>query len=307
MAIGTKYQTYQENNKVVYRLVKYKNTETAVLQDVDNPKITRVESINNIKDKFVELESDAILDIMITSSEDEFNDVYVCVYRKSDIASGSDMPALILRQDIYSYTKNAFDISDGIYVGECVTEYDKPSDLEKIADFCEFAKVDSNLYMDIYIDDTLDDIINLVEKTPKFNKSLNAVFSNLTAKNNDYVKGYCSNLRQLLEENHFMYSYRLIYNITQIDWPIILGKESYNSDGDIVLNSKQQKALEDILRQHITNIRILRYDYDIDVAEIVWSRHIMISDSEQKIYLVAYDKIDDYPIDEDIARGMGVN
>ena len=306
MNIGTKFQTFEGEERKVYRLIKFKNDSIVVLQDVNSGQ-NKIIGVDILKDKFVEIESDALLDIMITSYDNGDNDIYVCLYKKNDIASNNNMPVLILRQDVYSYSKNAFGDMSSIYVGECVTEFDKPSELVNLVDICEFSKVDSNLTLEVYVNDTEDDIIKLVNSNNKFNKDIESVLTTLSKKNTDIVKGYAKTFKELLDENHFMYSFRYVYNITQVDWPVDLGSQSHNADGDIILNSKQHKILEDILRQYITDIKVIEYDHDIDVADIVSSKHIMLSDVTGKIYLIAYTKTGDYPVDDDIARAMNVN
>ena len=168
----------------------------------------------------------------------------------------------------------------------------------------EFDKVDFNYTISLYIDDTLDSIFNIIPK--RVQKKFDKILAKLSSKNSALISGYCSTLRELFEDNKFIDAYRSIFNINQVDFPIILGKQSYNKDGDIILNSKQIKRIEDLLRKHISDVRVIEYDYDIDIKDIVSYSHILISDETQAIFLIAFNIVDEYPVDNDIEKAMRV-
>ena len=75
-------------------------------------------------------------------------------------------------------------------------------------------------------------------------------------------------------------------------------------DGEIILNNKQIKMIEDILRKYITDVHVIKYDKDIDISKIVTNTHLMISDKMGVIYLISYVANGDYPIDNDIESSM---
>ena len=83
-----------------------------------------------------------------------------------------------------------------------------------------------------------------------------------------------------------------------------MGKASYNSQGDLILNNKQREKLENELRKFIADIKVIKYDKDIDISRIVSRSHSMVSDSNGIIYLIAYTIIGEYPVDSDIAAAM---
>ena len=140
-------------------------------------------------------------------------------------------------------------------------------------------------------------------KAKIYNTTLECIYNEKAANN---IKGYCRSLKELCKDNHFIEAYRSLFNITTIDWSIVLGKQSFNEDGDIILNSKQIKAIEDMIRKYITDVKVIEYGYDVDISKIVSYAHIIVSDVNEKIYLIAYRVIGDYPVDDDIAKAMGV-
>ena len=304
--IGAKYQIYENGECKIYRLIKYKNPSTVVIEDCDNPVINKVIDPKVLDDSYIEFTPDIILDLMITSY-DEGNtetDVYACCYRITDIVQDKVEPCLILRQDVYSYMKNPFAQDGKIYVGDCITRRTITPDMEKgIMSLMEFDHVIKNYSVALYSDDTLDDIFKVIgSKVKDFDKELESIHNTRCV--NDMICGYCKTLKELFTENHFMENYRDLFNIVPIDFPIVLGSESYDKDDNIILNSKQKARLEDYLRKHITDITVIEYGYDVDVSEIVSYCHIVVSDSTDKIYLIAYTVVDSYPVDDDIARVM---
>ena len=303
--LGTKFQVFEGNKRMVYRALRYEDAEQTLVTmiECDTGKL-KTYTVDQVLDLMVTLEPDAILNLMITAYADGGNDVYAWVYRADSILAGVTEPVIILRQDIYSYLKNPLAMDGKIYVGDCLTQYTMPNG-EKLMAVNDFDHVEFDHAIRLYVDDTLDDIFSIIPKSvqKKFNKVLEKLTKRLE---NKLIVGYCHTLRELFEDNKFIDAYRSIFNITQVDFPIILGKESYNKDGDLILNHRQVKRIEDMLRKNITDIRVIKYDYDIDIKEIVSFDHILVSDSTQEIFLIAYTTISDYPVDEDIAKAMGV-
>ena len=300
--VGAKYQTFDDDYRVIWRVIRVRDSGSAIVYNLATHDTTKM-SIKDIEDSMVEITPDALIDFMITAYEDGNKDIYACVYRTDAIISDVSKPAVILRQDVYSYTKNPLAIDGKIYVGDCMTQYIMPGD-EDIMSVAEFNEVLHNFTISIYSDDTIDDILRCLPTDEQIR--FNSVLEEMSKRNNDQVTGYCDNIKQLMTENRFIDCYRSIFNIIQVDFPIILGKESFNNDGDIILNNKQKKRIEDLLRKYITDIKVIAYDYDIDVKDIIVYKHILISDEKQKIFLIAYKEVGDYPVDDDIAKGMGI-
>lgn len=303
--LGTKYQTYIDDDLMIFRLVNIKSDDKFIVIDKDNKRISMTEEELN---KCVALSPDAVLNVMSTSSTstgEKLHDVYACVNRLEDMKNDNNKPVLILRQDTYSMSKNSFTrLGDYIYVGDCVTNINCADD-DTFLSLLEYEKIDDTLSVALYADDKYKDIKQFIigHNAKKFNETLCSIKISNT---NEMVKGYCESLEELFEENNFMINYRAIFNITQVDFPIILDN-NVSDDGVITLNNKQINRIEDILNCYITEVSALKYDKDIDISKIVEHTHIMISDVDENIYLVSYVVVAHYAIDNDIAVAMGVN
>ena len=296
--LGTKYQTYIDDELVVLRLVNIKSENKFTMVDREGNKLSMTKEE---LDKCIKLDSDALLCLMTTTLDEDVRDVYACVHRTDDMRNGIKEPVMILRQNIYSSSKNAFNAGMDIYVGECLANPKFDND-EQFKSLLEFNTIDDTLSVALYVDDKFKDIKQFItgHNARKFDEVLRTIKFNNTQ---SMLKGYCETLDQLFEENNFMFNYRMIFNIAQVDFPIELDNNT-DKDGVITLNSKQISRLEDLLRAYITDVKVLKYDKDIDISKIVSKTHIMISDETENIYLVSYIVKEAYPVDNDIARAM---
>ena len=296
--LGTKYQTYIDDELIILRLINIKSEDKFTMIDKDGNRI----SMNKEElSKCVKLDADALLCLMTTTEDEGIRDVYACVHRVEDMRNGKKDPVIILRQNIYSSSKNAFNAGMDIYVGECLSNPKFDND-EQFKSLLGFKDINDKLSVALYVDDKFKDIKQFItgHNAKKFDDVLREIKS---SNKNNMIKGYCDTLQQLFEENNFMFNFRYIFNIAQVDFPIELG-DNTDKDGAITLNSKQIKRIEDILRYHIANVKVLKYDKDIDVSKIVDKTHIMISDKTENIYLVSYIVSGNYPVDNDIAMAM---
>ena len=308
--IGTKYQTFENDELKVRRIVKMKDNDTYVLKEKDNNQNFIVTG-EELSDKYIRLIPDAFLNIMITKEPDYegvgVNDVYFCVNRATDMTLGVQEPSLILRQNIYSKFKNiSASLFGDVFIGECATIINSSKD--ELAELMTFEEIVKQYSIATYLDDSEYDILSCIPN--KFKKDINTVLYDIKNTMPEMCKGATETLEQLWQENDFIGNYKSIFNIVQIDFPIDLGKESYNKDGDIVLNNKQKQRLEDFIRRYISNIRVIKYDKDLDISKVVHVHHVVVSDSENNIYLIAYD-IDGYYADNEddaqVLESFGLN
>lgn len=297
--LGSKYQTYINDELVVFRIINIKNEDKFTVIDNDGKKISITEKELS---KFVLLKPDAIMNIMTTETEDEIKDVYVCIHNLDEL-NKTQIPNIILRQNIYSASKNTFgNIGNDIFVGECINTINcSKEDLDNIL---EFKTINHTLSVALYVDDKYKDIITCIgHKSKKFDEELKLIKS---SNDNTIIKGYCESLDELLTTNDFMSAYREMFNITQVDFDIYTG-DNISDDGVISLSKEQLHNIEDLLRSTISNVNVLKYDKDIDISKIVDHTHIVISDRQENIYLVSYTTIMPYEEHEDIDIAMGLS
>ena len=301
--VGSKYYKNTEDGRMVIRVLNH-HDDICKCCDLSSGTIKEYKD-STINDEFIELTPDMKLDIMITEDHDKTKDVYVWVYRSDMIAAGSVEPIVMLRANVYSYFKNLSAQGNEVWVGDCLNHIDNP-DQKSLIELAEFEKVIESQAVSFYITDDVNDIIACLRR--KFKNHVDSVLnemSNSFAKQLN-IKGFSRTLEELMFSNNFIAETQMVFNIHKVPWKIILDEDSYDKNGDIVLNEKQIKAIEDVLRKSIIDVKVISYDKDVDISKIVQYEHFMISDETNKIYLIAYRTVSEYPVDDDIARGMGL-
>lgn len=299
--LGSKYQTYINDELVVLRIIKIKNENTYVLKDKDNNKVIMTSKELN---ECVLLEPDAFLNIFSSTDEQDLKDVYVCVNKSVDLVANKQLPALVIRQCIYNNMKNmaaSLQSSNDIYLGDCFLNVEGVN----IEEILQFKDINDSISLALYIDDSLDDIFDCIGKEDeKINETLKELKEN-TNLDNYNVLGICDTLRQLMEDNDFMTNFRYIFNITQIDFPIEI-EDTIIEDGLVKINNKQKELICKVVGYELFNISVISYDKDIDISKVVSKSHIVIADSNNKIYLISY--VLGQPLvndnNEDIIRAM---
>lgn len=303
--LGYKYQIYEGDDLKIYRTNRFKDYEHVVAIE-ETTREEKIISKQDIKDKYVRLIPDAFMNIMITDQIDN-PDVYVCVNKADKLIADKKMPDIILRQAIYDDSITSFDPSDPtIHVGDCISTSTLPS-FQSMKDFMQFKKIDFTASIALYVDDTVDTIIDTI--SAKILKRINEVLIKIKKEYEGspaghLIVGCADNLKDLMLNTYFLSYYRMEFNIRQLDWPIDLGPESHDKNGDLFLSFKQHQILERELRKFIGDVKVIKYAKDIDISRIVSRTHLMVSDSNGIIYLIAYNVIGDFPVDPDIEAIM---
>lgn len=299
--LGLKYQTYEGDTLKIYRLVRFRSKNIVILQS-ENDNSSKEVSMNDLLNKYVKIVPDAFMNILITDLE-AAPDVYICINKSVNLNNGRNEPDIILRQNAFSLDNYSYSITDNIKIGLCITENLCFSDAP-LKSYMEFKDINYSDSIALYVDDKIDDILKII--SDKTNRHIEMALQKIKTyyEKTPNVIGYVPDLKSLLLNNNFIFHYRNIFNILQLDWEIDIGPESHNKDGDIVLNDRQIHKIEDELRKYITDIKVIKYDKDIDISRIVSIPHLMVSDKNENIYLIAYAIIGTYPVDNDILKAM---
>lgn len=301
-SLGCKYQIYENDESKIYRVIKYKNDTTVTIKDTTSGDIKNV-TTDELRDNYIRITPHAYLNILLTDADDiKISDIYIVVFKATTLAEGKTSPDLLLRQDMFSLSKNTFSLLSDIYIGDCITA-NTIGNNETIDKYIEYRQISYSQYVCLYLDDTLDDILDALGNIEKKAVPIFADIKNRYS-NNKYIVGYKDSIRELMEENLFISKYRSIFNILQVDWDI--DENNTNEIGNIILPTESLTLLEDMLRKYINNVIVIRYDGDINITKIVSKKHIVISDANEIIYLIAYDEVGNYPVDEDIRKALGV-
>ena len=301
--LGTKYQIYEGDKLKVFRLIKINYKENEYTLKCEKEK--KVVNNEELRDKYIRLTPDASIGVMVTKDNIGKN-VIINVNKANDLAKNDKIPSIIIMQDIYSRIKNIqaqnVAATNKIYVSECYVKEIMGQDETMLKDLLSYDEILFSIDAFLYIEDTVNDILEILQSgMDEINSALKEIKKKRCT--SDLFIGYFDNLKDLLNFNDFMINYRYIFNITQVEFVVDIGNNK-TEDGEIILNNKQIKMIEDILRKYITDVHVIKYDKDIDISKIVTNTHLMISDKMGVIYLISYVANGDYPIDNDIESSM---
>ena len=94
------------------------------------------------------------------------------------------------------------------------------------------------------------------------------------------IQGYCSTLKQLLQDNWFMYDFLKGFDIQPIT--LNLKDKEYLKGQDLLY-------MENLLKVTMDSTAIVEYSKDIDLTKIQRD-YVIVSDITENIYIVAYDR-----------------
>lgn len=132
----------------------------------------------------------------------------------------------------------------------------------------------------VYLDDTIDSIISLID-TEKFD----TILMGLHNKYSSQFKGFCKSLRELIDENSFMFDFRKCFDIIEVPFHI--------DDSVDYLSDENVSYLESIIGESIMETYMMRYSKEINTNEFAREYILVTSaaDNHDKVFIVGYDKV----------------
>lgn len=294
--IGTKFYKYEGNAEKadIYRVVGYQNSETVRLRNEQTKEITKVD-INTIKNEYVRIAIHGLIIVNVVTVGSGKYDVIFSLTRDKEINAKLSLPYCVCRQGITDIHSQPFTVNSGReYYGACVSVDTIPAGIDfDIMVACEEVHPKETQIVAVYINDTLDSILELIDTT-EYDKILNLLFlEHLQHVSQKYgqmyykakletgeCEGYCNTLRKLLELNSFMYDFCRGYNIYPLDFDL----KDYDKTA---LPDDYRTILTCILCKNIDKAMVLKYDHDISLNNIT-KDYALISDVNDDLYVVVY-------------------
>lgn len=226
------------------------------------------------------LAPDGAISFSIVSVNDS-KDVIVAIKAfsktKEDFTRDNNMPYAICRQMVMDVFSANVD-TENLILGVSMSQDTCPANVDFNLMFA-CTGLDYTRMVNVYLDDTLDTILNLFD-----NRMFDKVLEGLCL-NNPNVKGMCISLVNLLTENNFMYDFRKCFKIMELPFAIDLETEGLSHENTNFL-SKELKV--DILETYV-----VEYSRTIDTSK--FKREFILATSAQegfsKVYIVGYDRV----------------
>lgn len=298
MKVGEKYFKLKDNKLIIVRIKKLGEQVTVLLGN-DKYKIGK----DVLEKEYTLLKPHGSIFFNIVNLHNTSNDIIVTLFREEDKKT-DQIPYAVCRQNITDFfTKNIINIqrSKGIlvddidYIGLSLSKDtcldDIPYEVMVACDGVQYSEEIS-----IYLDDTLDDILSLVNKASRYNRVLEQLHEDSKKLG---LLGACNNIRLLLEDNKFIDDFMRGFKIINFEDIELIINDDYS------LDINQQDFIQAYLNTEIMNTYVYEYDgFSIDIKQIKRD-HIIIRDGKNKIYIVAYDK-GDY-IEKDIRKVINIS
>lgn len=287
--VGMKYYKFlnpEDEEPIIIRMIRIKNTELFVMQDEEGNKFKMTKKQLS---EYTALTPDALLIFSIVGLRETTKDVIISMHRYKELLDGNNEPYAVCRQNIVNLFAQATNRSSVIYIGCSVSRDTCPPDVDfNVALACDAVTYHRKIVT--YLDDTLNDILNLVPST-KYDQVLRTFY--------DYIdkskfKGVVKSLRELMDSQStdavptdFMNDYHRAFNIEEVSFKIDQGKQYNEEYSSYVLTPQQVEILEGILKVQVKANIVFKYDRNIDIDNIT-KAYVLICDITNTIYLVAY-------------------
>ena len=265
---GKRFFKYNPDTDITnaFRVIKVLNENKIKCKDESDDKVFTL----NKKElsEYNTLIPDALYCISLVSTSKAQNDIILYVMRKEDMEKPTPVPNIIGRQMILN-DKNV----DKIVLGDYITNAIENKELSL---FLSASKVHSTIMINSYLDDSIEDIENLLsDDKDKINRMMKNNFKNFKA-------------NSLKHEYHGeIYGPKSIHDllgIMQKDIDASLGISSLDP------NTLSKEEFELFVGSPYTNLSVVEYKKDIDLDKIQ-SNYFLSRFEDGKVYVVSYSLI----------------
>lgn len=248
--------------------VKYYNTKT-----MDRGTM----SLSKLCDSYTKLAADGTIIFSIVSL-DETPSKDVIVSMGTVLDNGLQVVCRQCVYDVFSQCSNPLGKNIGISISRDTCPANIPFE-----SFLGCKKIEYSKVVNIYMDDTLLDILNLI-RTTKFDTVLRNIKSNFERRG-EIVAGACETLYGLLSANQFMYDFRRCFGIEEIPFSIDYRDES--------LDSKNTKYFEEnIVNCRVERTYVVKFSHMIDFDSIKREYRLVTcaQDNHSQVFVVGFDR-----------------
>lgn len=251
---------------------------------------------------WVPLEPDGILTISAVEIKDEkgveSRDVIVTATRYRDANQKNIFPFAVCRQSITNLFYNlAVRDESEMRVGMSINKNNCPAGFDPGL-MLAASKIEKFDYLNFYIDEKIEDVLDLIPLTKYDNILRDLLAKHAKALNNPGIafkkedKGWCRDLKTLLDMNGFQNDVNEMLNITDIEFNIsdYIEKKPipFNEEGleYYAANEEFLEFLSYCTKQNVVDASVVDYDYDVDITKLEGTDHFLLRDKENKVYVI---------------------
>ncbi len=272
------YKIKDDDSIEILRLLRIKNSDCFVMV---NDKKEKIKLTENELLKYTKLKPDGYVNFAAVSLDKGVKDVVISMFRRRDIEDGNSIPYCICRQNVFDlFANQLIKEGDPQYAGCSVSIETCPANTDyKMMMACDELFQTENI--SIYIDDPLENILYPVSLV-NFDDILREN-KKIATKSETRISGYCSKVKELLEQNHFIYDVLRAFNIYKVPFKTIYNEETNEID------IEQRHILEEMFKTEMFSTFVVKFTKEINLSKIERD-HIIISDDSNDLWVVLYDK-----------------
>lgn len=228
------------------------------------------------------------------------DDIIVAAYDMNHLKIFNDqVPYVVCRQSVNDIFYDVIRTDENKeMVGCCISKDTIPTNF-MMSELLTCSGVYNSQIVNYYINDTVESVLDCLDITP-FDNTLEKLFKeHMISKNAnnplfdfDSCKkqqddGWCRNLSTLLHENNFITDFDAMRNIQALDFDLsefIINKENIDQQ----LSEEMVIWLSRTYRIPVKSAPVIKYDYDIDLAELDDAVYMLFRDSTDTTYVVVY-------------------
>lgn len=294
------YKFFKENDNGSFDVVRvsraYRNNNVDVLKEDG----TKLENISyTYLQEYTPLEPIGIVSLNVVginiNKDDELQDVLIMAYKLIDIKLGNQAPFCICRQSVNDFFSDLLvnDPEKNNLVGVCVSIENCPTNIN-YQDLTACDRIVCSDIVNIYRDDTIDDILKCAPHKNRMDKVLASLYqehckhtTDKTAVLRTIDEGWCSTVKELLDTNNFMADFNQMLNITGIDFELA----NYLNTRENGVKELAEPALlffDEIFKVNAVETRVIEFNYGIDMSKFNNTNYVFLRDKLNKLYLVVY-------------------
>lgn len=300
--IGTKFYRYKENSDKpeIIRIMKYQNETTLKVRNEDTKEEFKL-TLDELKSEYVKISIAGLIAFNKVTIGNGNDDIIVSLFRDKELNMKSALPYCVCRQGITDIFYQMANPDKTLYGASVSTDTIQSGLSFDIMVACDSVYQNSIQYVSVYMNDTLDSILELVN-TKEYDKTLNLMFLDHvqytsakygkvyyeTMLKKDNCEGYARSLRGLLESTNFMFDFYKGFNIYPLDFDL----KDYDQQA---LPDGYKTILSSIICKNIDKALVLRYGHDIQLS-MINKDFVLISDKNGLLNIVTFTTSGEYQI-----------
>ena len=275
--VGDKFYKTIDNKTVIVRVVKINNSKITVSLGDNKFNISNEILLND----YTKLRHHGSIFFSIVSLQGDNKDVMISFFRRDD---EGHLPYAVCRQNMENIFMSRASLMreelNGIfYLGVSMSQDTCPEDIDynmilTCSGVCHSQRIN------IYMDDTFEDICNLIQKQKKYDDILSNLYDKTAG---SHVQGVSRDIISLMKDTIFMGDVMKGFGIYILQ--DIIEVNGYQ------LAYEQKRILEKELNVEMKQTYVVPFDYTVNIHDIKRS-YVLVKDMTERLHIVAYDKGD---------------